>query len=50
MSYVELRSERDGEMNATRYEPFEISPETIEQELQHVEREQRQTDLRMIII
>ena len=34
----------------SRYEHFETSPETIEQELQSVDCEQRQTDLRRIII
>ena len=32
------------ERNDSRYEQFEISPETIKQELQPVDCEQRQTD------
>ena len=38
----ELRCERVRERNDSRYEPFEISPETIEQELRPVVCEQRQ--------
>ena len=38
------------ERNDSRYEQFEISHETIEQELRHVDCEQRQTDLRTNII
>ena len=45
-----MRCERVRERNDSRYEHFEISPEAIEQELQPVDCEQRQTDLRRIIV
>ena len=39
-----MRYERVSERNDSRYEQFEISPETIKQELRSVVCEQRQTD------
>ena len=38
-----------GSRNDSRYEQFEVSPETIEQEFRPVVCEQQQTDLRILI-
>ena len=48
-SYAEERRELVRGRTFSRYEQFETSPETIEQELRPVVCEQRKTDLRRII-
>ena len=48
--YAELTCERVRGRNDNRYEHFDISPDTIEQELRSLDCEQRPTELRRIII